>query len=137
MIEIRDLVDVARRQPTDANIEALWRAVFLLRVWYLIPAKPSDPDSYPLVTVLEGQAWLLAFTNFRRLRDFERSLGRGGDSKMLVLDPVSALRQIASVRKHIAGVVFNPESDETFRCDVAALEAYARFFGLEDSGSTD
>jgi hypothetical protein len=131
MIEIRDLVDLARQQPTDANIEALWKAVFLLRAWYLMPARPEDPNSYPLVTLVDGQAWLLAFTNFRRLRDMQRSIGRAGDSKMLMLDPGQAMDQILSVRKHIRGVIFNPESDESFRCEVDALEAYARHFGLD------
>ena len=131
MIEIRDLVERARIDASDENIEALWRAVFLLRAWYLLPAKPEQPDSYPLVLMVEDQPWLLAFTNFRRLRDMEREIARGGDSKMLVLDPGAAMAQIGEVKKFIRGVIFNPNSDETFRCEVDALEAYARHFGLE------
>lgn len=79
----------------------------------------------------ENEPWLVAFTNFRRLRDLERSLGNHGDSKMLMLDPQTALNQIVSVRHHIRGVIFNIESDEMFRCETDALIAYAKYFGLE------
>lgn len=131
MIEIRDRVENARRDPSDANIEALWRAVFLLRVWYLIPAKPGEPESFPLVTVVDDEPWLMAFTNFRRLRDVERQIGRGGDSKMLMMDPDAAMRQIIAVKQYVRGVVFNPNSDETFRCGVDELVLYAKHFGIE------
>ena len=131
MIEIRDLVENARRDPSDTNIETLWRAVFLLRAWYLIPAKPQEEESFPLVTLVGDEPWLMAFTNFRRLRDVERQIGRGGDSKMLMLDPDAALRQIIAVKQHIRGVIFNPNSDETFRCGVDELVLYAKHFGIE------
>ena len=131
MIEIRELVAISRQSPTEANIEALWRAVFLSRAWYLLPARPADPASYPLVVMRDDEPWLVAFTNFRRLRDLERSLGHNGDSKMLMLDPSEALSQISAVKDHIRGVIFNIESDEMFRCETAALIAYAAHFGLE------
>jgi len=131
MIEIRDLVAQSRQAPTETNIEALWRAVFLSRAWYLLPARPDDPNSFPLVVMRDDEPWLVAFTNFRRLRDLERMLGHHGDSKMLMLDPSEALEQILSVREHIRGVIFNIESDEMFRCETDALIAYAAYFGLE------
>jgi len=131
MIEIRELVALSRQSPTEANIEALWRAVFLSRAWYLLPARPDDPASFPLVVMRDDEPWLVAFTNFRRLRDLERMLGHHGDSKMLMLDPSEALAQITAVKDHIRGVIFNIESDELFRCETDAFIAYASHFGLE------
>jgi len=131
MIEIRELVALSRQSPTEANIEALWRAVFLSRAWYLLPARPDDPASAPLVVMRDDEPWLVAFTNFRRLRDLERMLGHHGDSKMLMLDPSEALAQITAVKDHIRGVIFNIESDEMFRCETDAFIAYASHFGLE------
>jgi len=131
MIEIRELVALSRQSPTEANIEALWRAVFLSRAWYLLPARPDDPASFPLVVMRDDQPWLVAFTHFRRLRDLDRMLGHHGDSKMLMLDPSEALAQITAVKDHIRGVIFNIESDEMFRCETDAFIAYASHFGLE------
>lgn len=134
MIELRDLIKTAKSEPTTANIEAMWKAVYLLGAWYFAPGKRTPGATTPMVAQEEDGAWLLAFTNFRQLSRFEREhdlLLPDGNLNMLVLDPLKSTRLVQEHASHIVGVVFNPQSDETFRAPVDALVAYARHFGLD------
>lgn len=131
--EIREYVARAKGEPTTENIEALWGAVFMLKGWYFLPGRSDEGPAYPTVSVVEGQPWVLAFTNVRRLQEFARSQGRGGEDgsvNLLVLDPLESMEKILEVRAQIAGVIFNIDSGATFRAPVEALEAYARHFGV-------
>jgi hypothetical protein len=133
MIEIRDLIATARQSPTEQNIEALWRAVFMLGAWYFLPASSTPGPTSPMVIMQEDGAWLLAFTNFRKLSQFESTVGRrlpNGNINMLVLDPLKSMRLIVEHAEHIQGVLFNPDSDETFRVPTNALVEFAKYFGL-------
>ncbi|TXD42770.1 hypothetical protein FRC96_02475 [Lujinxingia vulgaris] len=134
-LEIRDYVARARREPTTENIEALWRAVFLLKGWYFLPTERQDGPSTPMVTLLGDQPWLVAFTNVRRIKEFSRQVGRAapdGSVQLLVLDPRESMERIVAVQDQIMGVVFNIGSEETFRAPVAAIKAYAARMGLDD-----
>ncbi len=133
MIEIRDLIATARQTPTEIHIEALWKAVFLLGAWYFLPASETPGPTSPMVVMHDDGAWLLAFTNFRRLSKFESTVGRrlpNGNINMLVLDPLMSMRLIVEHADHITGVIFNPDSEETFRAPTSALIAFAKHFGL-------
>ncbi|MFW5968681.1 MAG: SseB family protein [Persicimonas sp.] len=131
--QIRDYVKRARREPSTENLEALWRAVFLLKGWYFLPAAEREGPNHPAVMVVEGEPWLVAFTNVRRLEEFARGLGRVDDDEtlhLLVLDPLESMQKILEVRDSIHGVVFNPDSPSTFRAPVDALEGYADHFDV-------
>ena len=133
MIEIRDLIASTRQDPTTQNIEALWKAVFLLGAWYFLPASPTPGPTSPMVVVHDDGPWLLVFSNFRQLSQFESTVGRrlpNGNINMLVLDPLMSMRLIVEHAEHIKGVIFNPDSDETIRAPTEALIAYAKHFGL-------
>lgn len=131
--EIREYVRRAKADPTTDNIEALWRAVFLLKGWYFVPAERKEGPNRPMVTMLDGEPWLPAFTNVRRYRDFGEDIDRvddEGEMHLLVLDPGASMEKILDVRDAIRGVVFNPGSSVTFRAPVEALEAYAEHFDV-------
>lgn len=129
--EIRDYVQRARQRPTTEHIEAMWRAVFLLKGWYFLPSTNDEGPAFPTVTSVDGQPWLLAFTNVRRLQEFARVAGRGDDDgsvPLLVLDPAESMERILEVEDQVAGVIFNIDSQATFRAPTDALVAYARHF---------
>ncbi len=131
--EIRDYVAQAKRDPRTENIEALWRAVFLLKAWYFLPARDDEGPAFPTASIIDGGSWLLAFTNVRRLEEFARTAGREADDgsvPLLVLDPGESMRRILEVRNSIAGVIFNVDSPSTFRAPVEALQAYAEHFDV-------
>lgn len=131
--EIRDYVTRARREPSTENLEALWRAVFMLQAWYFLPSRSDEGPAFPTVSEIDGDHWLLAFTNVRRLKEFARSVDRlneDGSVPMLVLDPGESMQKILSVADNIDGVIFNIDSEATFRAPVEALEGYARHFEI-------
>lgn len=133
MLEVKDRVAIARSTPTDENIRLLWESVFKLQAWYYLPASDEEGPANPLVSELDGQRWLLAFTDFRRMTAFARTIGRRRDSgevHMLTLDPRQSIEKIIEVKDHIDGVLFNVQSDETFRAPCDALIRYALHFGL-------
>ncbi len=133
MLEIKDHVAIAKENPTQENIRALWEAVFKLQAWYYLPAQEEEGPSNPLVTEIDGQNWLLAFTDFRRLTAFARSIGRrrdSGDVHMLTLDPRQSVERVIEVEDHIDGILFNVGTPETFRAPCVALIEFARHFGL-------
>lgn len=131
--QIRDYVRRAREEPTTEHIQALWRAVFLLKGWYFLPAAGGEGPEHPSVMLVEGQPWLVAFTNVRRLEAFARAQGReasDGGVPLLVLDPLVSMENIREAAEAVVGVVFNPGSPEGFRAPVEALVEYARFMGV-------
>ncbi len=131
--EIRDYLARAKADPTTANIEALWRAVFLLKGWYFLPAESREGPNTPTVMLVDDEPWLVAFTNVRRLKAFARANGRGADTGevfLLVLDPQESMAQILEVADRVAGVVFNPDSPQAFRAPVDALVQFAEHFGV-------
>ena len=131
--EIRDYVAQAKKAPTTENIEALWRAVFMLQAWYFLPSTTAEGPAYPTVSKIEGEPWLLAFSNVRRIKEFARAAGRGDDDgsvPLLVLDPGESMGRILEVADQIEGVIFNIDSQATFRAPVEALEAYAHHFDV-------
>ena len=131
--EIRDYVAQAQADPSTENIEALWRAVFMLQAWYFLPSDNEEGPAYPTVSEIDGKPWLLAFTNVRRIKQFARQAGRDnpdGSVPMLVLNPGESMRKILAVKEAIEGVVFNIDSPATFRAPVEALEGYAQHFDV-------
>lgn len=131
--EIRDYVARARAESSTENIQALWRAVFMLKGWYFLPSEDVEGPSHPTVVVVDEQPWLIAFTNVRRLKAFARDQGRMGDDgevHLLVLDPLESMERILDVSDSVEGVIFNPGSPETFRAPVEALIEYARHFDV-------
>lgn len=129
--EIRDHVARARRDPSREHIEALWRAVFLLKAWYVVPALEEEGPNRPLVLELEGDPWLPAFTNIRRFRDFATDLDRGGDRlHYLALSPGEAMERIDRRSDVLTGIVFNPRTDIAFRGPVETLSACADRFDV-------
>ncbi len=134
--EIRDYVQIARQEPTTEHLEALWRAVFLLKGWYFLPAH-ADTETFPMVSLIDDEPWLLGFTNVRRLQEFARAHRRvnpDGSIPLLVLDPLDSINHLQEVQDHVTGVLFNIGSDETFRAPTGALLDYARHFGLPLDG---
>lgn len=132
-MEIRDYVALARAEPSTERIKQLWRAVFLLKGWYFLPAESREGSERPAVMLVDDEPWLVCFTNIRRLKAFSSATARtapNGDFFLLVLDPQRAMRQIINISEQIEGVVFNPDSPETFRAPVEALVQYAEHFGV-------
>ena len=139
--QIRDYVAEAKRDPTTENIEALWRSVFFLKGWYFLPSRRDEGPAYPTVSTIDGRPWLLAFTDVRRLEAVARKqhrLAQDGSLSLLVLDPLESMQRILEVEDTIEGVIFNLDSDATFRAPVGALKAYAEHFGVPlDGGDLD
>ncbi len=135
MMEIRDLVALARENPTEASVHDLWQAVFRLQAWYFLPVEDVEGPSNPAMTEVDGAPWLIAFSNFRRLRDFSRLIGRiaaeDSEMNMLILNPLQSMTRFRT-ESEIAGVIFNPQSDETFRATREAFLAYADYFGIHE-----
>lgn len=122
MIEIADLIQRAREEPTTDNLRAMWHKVFALPVWYLLPA--AEGPTMPLVLQAEDGAWVVAFTHFRPLNEFARAHGLrndAGEVPMLPMPPAEALDRLEEVAEHVRGVVFNPATELTFRSTVDAL----------------
>ncbi len=138
--EIRHYVQRARREPTTENIQQMWRAVFLLKGWYFLPSRSDEGPAFPTATTIDGEPWLLAFTNVRRLEDTAEATDRladDGSLPLLVLDPKESMERIIEVADAIAGVVFNIDSPASFRAPVQALRAYADHFGVPiDDGAS-
>lgn len=131
--QIRDLVERAQKDPSTEHLEDLWRAVFMRKGWYFLPAEQREGPNRPAVMMIDDQPWLVAFTSLRHLKAFARNLGRIDDDEqlfLLVLDPLESMQKILEVREQVRGVVFNPDSPAAFRAPVAALEGYARHFGV-------
>lgn len=132
-MEIREYVVQAKRDPSRENLEELWRAVFLLKAWYFVPVSDEEGPTRPMVTRLEERYWIPAFTDVRNYRTFVEGsdqLESAEELHALLLDPGESMEQILKVRDAIAGVVFNPASDYTFRAPVEALEGYAEHFDV-------
>lgn len=132
-LEIRDYVARAKADPSTAHIQDLWRAVFLLKGWYFLPAESRAGCERPSVMLVDEQAWLVCFTNIRRLKAFSRATGRAapdGEFYLLVVDPRQAMLQILGLADRIHGVIFNPDSPASFRAPVHALREYAEHFGV-------
>lgn len=132
-MELKDRIELAKREPTTENLQAMWRAVFVQRAWYFVPA--GGGETHPMVAELDDGVWLLAFTDFRRLNAFARERGlrdESGDLPMLVLAPPVAMRKVREFAKHLDGVLFNVGTDQSFRAPVAALEQFAEHFGVFD-----
>lgn len=135
--EVQDYVAQAKQEPTTENLEALWRAVFLLQGWYFLPSRSGDGPAFPTVIMVDEKPWVLVFTNVRRLKAFARAAGRvnpDGSTPMLVLDPGSATDQILAQSQQLGGAIFNPDAEDTFRAPIQALEAYAHHFGVPLKG---
>lgn len=133
LLQIKDHVARARREPTTENLEALWKSVFMLKAWYFLPAGKKEGPSYPSVVNLEGKSWILAFTNHRRIKEFAASTGRvneRGEVLLLVLDPQQSVERAEEVEGIVEGIIFNIDSDEMFRTTVAGLLGFAQHFGL-------
>ncbi len=131
--QIEDHVAIARAEPTTANLKELWRAVFLLKAWYFLPGRDDEGPAYPTVSVVDGKPWVLGFTNVRRISEFANAVGRvgaDGSVPLLVLDPKESMKHLLEAAKTVEGVIFNMNSEATFRAPVKALEAYAREFGV-------
>lgn len=127
MTEVADAIRRARDAPSSENLEAMWRRVFALPAWYLLPAE-LDAETTPLVAQVDDGAWLIAFTHFRALNDFTRLKDMRSDTgevPMLALSPVEAMKQIEEHSDHIDGVLFNAATELTFRTPVAALRELA------------
>lgn len=136
-IEIKDYVDRAKNEPTRERIEEMWRAVFLLQGWYFLPSRSDDGPAFPTVVEIDKEPWVLIFTNVREIKTFARQQGRStsdGSTPLLVLDPLESMERILAEKKTLAGAIFNPDSEATFRAPLEALEAYAHHFGLPLDG---
>ena len=138
-MELSEYVKRAMQEPSREHIEAMWKRVFMLKAWYFVPASETEGPTRPMVTTIEGEAWIPAFTNVRRYREFAASVGRLHDDKAhaLILDPGESMQKIVEVREAITGVVFNPGSEETFRAPVEALVAYAEHFEIPKFGPSE
>ncbi len=136
-MEIRDYVLQAKREPSREHLEELWRAVFMLKAWYFVPAAEDEGPTRPMVTVLEGDCWIPTFTDVRNYRGFvdhSEQLASGRELHALLLDPGESLQRILQVREAVDGVVFNPGSAFEFRAPVGALEEYAEHFDVPVGG---
>ncbi|MFB6262321.1 MAG: hypothetical protein ABEL76_01665 [Bradymonadaceae bacterium] len=130
--QIRDHVRRARRDPSREHLRELWRAVFLLKAWYFVPARREEGPNRPMVVELDGEPWLPAFTNIRRYRDVAEDIGRtrGDELHYLALSPREAMEQIDRYSNLLEGVIFNLRTDVVFRGPTAALVQCADQFDV-------
>jgi len=135
VLEIRDYIRRAKREPTREYLEEMWRAMFTLKAWYFLPAREEEGPNRPMVLELDGAPWLPVFTNVRRYRSFAEAVGyldEGDSTHALMLDPGESLEQIREVEAAVEGVCFNPGSEVAVRAPVEALVEYARHFGIAE-----
>jgi hypothetical protein len=137
--ELVDLIEQAKADPSREHLEEMWRAVFLRKAWYLVPARDEVGPNRPMVLSTDNGYWLPVFTNVRHYRQFAAEVGRendDGEMHGLMLDPGEALSRILEVDEALDGVVFDAGTSHPFRAPLEALKAYAQQFDVpveEDS----
>lgn len=123
MKDVTTAIEAAQNEPTKENLAVMWRRVFRLPAWYLLPSKLDGPAT-PLVARLDDGDWVVGFTHFRALNEFAREHGmrsEDGEIPMFAMPPQEAMEKLAEVRDHVTGVLFNPGTDFAFRSPMEAL----------------
>lgn len=131
MKTVEDYVAQARQAPTTENLEAMWRAAFAIKAWYLLPAGDEPGPARPTVITLDDGIYLPIATSLRRYSEFATKAGRAtsADLPLLILDPWQALDALEIFRQTMDGVIFNPATDASFRAPLDAFFSYAERFG--------
>ena len=140
--QLVDLIERAKAEPTREHLEEMWRAVFLRKAWYLVPAREEIGPNRPMVLSTDSGYWLPVFTNVRHYRAFAAEAGRAsddGEMHGLMLDPGSAVSRILEIDDALDGIVFDPGTAHPFRAPLDALTAYAEEFDVpvDRDGETD
>ena len=138
--QLVDLIEQAKEDPTREHLEEMWRAVFLRKAWYLVPARDEVGPNRPMVLSTDNGFWLPAFTNVRNYRQFASEVGResdDGEMHGLMLDPGEALSKINEVDEALDGVVFDAGTAHPFRAPLEALQAYAERFDVPLAGEDE
>ncbi|AEA27020.1 hypothetical protein Psed_4876 [Pseudonocardia dioxanivorans CB1190] len=108
--DIDRLAAAVRDQRTPAGFAALWRAIFALESWYLLPTGTPD-DPRPMLGLVEERSYLLVFTSERHLRSFanDRSAVRANDGvAAMTISPASLADLVPGlVEQGITGVLFD------------------------------
>jgi hypothetical protein len=131
--ELVDLIEQAKADPSREHLEEMWRAVFLRKAWYLVPARDEVGPNRPMVLSTDNGYWMPVFTNVRHYRKFAAEVGReadDGEMHGLMLDPGEAVSRILGVDEALNGVVFDAGTPHPFRAPLEALKAYARQFDV-------
>jgi hypothetical protein len=129
-LDIDQLATAVREGPDGVNIARLWRAVFRLENWWLLPTgDPADPR--PMVGVVAERTFLLAFTSERHIKEFAENrdgpVGEGGIAAMSITPAALTGLAPALVRQDIAGVLFN-QGTCSFVAPVSGLDALSAQF---------
>lgn len=132
MKDIVSAIRAAKEAPTTENLEQMWRRVFRLPAWYLLPSGLEGPVT-PLVARQDDGDWVLAFTHLRALNAFGRSANmrsESGEIPMLALPPTEAAEHLDAVAEHVTGISFNVGSELAFRAPLAAIREFREQFGM-------
>ncbi|ODU05655.1 MAG: hypothetical protein ABS81_07005 [Pseudonocardia sp. SCN 72-86] len=137
-LDIDQLAAAVREEPTPANFARLWRAVFTLERWYLIPTgSPDDPR--PMLGLVEEQSYLLVFTSERHVKGFAVDQGgvrEGRGVAVMTISPM-ALTNLAPnlIEQGVSGVLFD-QGQSGFAAPVAGLQSLHDQFSDKPRSST-
>lgn len=131
-LDIDQLAATVRDEPTGANFVRLWRAVFGLESWLLLPTGDAA-DPRPMIGLVEDQSFLLAFTSELRLKEFAVSRTSGppdGHGIAAMSITPSALTDLAPglIQQGIAGVLFD-QGSSSFVAPISGLRSLRDQFG--------
>lgn len=132
--DINDLAAAVRAEPSAANLARLWRAVYALDTWWLLPTgDPADPR--PMVGVVEERTFLLAFTSDSIVRDFAARRdgpGVGNGVAAMSITPADLTRLAPTLAgQGVAGILFD-QGVHGFVAPIAGLESMWSQFGRPD-----
>lgn len=132
--DVDELAAQARTDPAASDLARLWRAVYGLGRWWLLPTGDLT-DPRPMLGVAGGRRYLLAFTSERhvaRFADARDGTGSGRDTAALTITPAELTGMAETLgRSGIAGVLFD-QGVHDLVAPVAALPAmWARFGSAE------
>lgn len=127
---VDELAATVREDPSGPNLVRLWRAVYGLEQWWLLPTG-DVADPRPMVGVVEDRTFLLAFTSEHRIRDFagERAAAAGGGTALMAVTPAGITELAPALAgQGVAGILFD-HGVHGFVAPVAGLEAMLAQFG--------
>ena len=108
---IDDLVDAARKDPTETGLDPLYRATFELPRWYFVGIG-TFPNMEPFCGVVNGSGYVMAFSDSDRARFYagqQNALAFGDRPSILSFPVREAVRMsvLQQRRRKVGGVLFD------------------------------
>lgn len=129
--DVDEIATTVRAEPSGPNLVRLWRAVYGLEHWWLLPTG-SVTDPRPLVGVVREQRFLLAFTSERHVSAFASgrpgAAATGGTAAMSITPADLTDLAPTLAREGIAGILFD-QGVHDLVAPIAGLQSMWAQFG--------